>query len=144
VAEPPKKFFQPAPIEPPPAPPPESPIWEQQEQPAPIAETPIEEMESLAPATEFAEFVQLNSEPESENEETPVEEIVPPSVPVVAKKKAMLPKEPKLPAEKKHAKQEVLQFEPVTRGRFEKSEPTIVEGQDLDVPTFLRKNVRVK
>ncbi len=43
-----------------------------------------------------------------------------------------------------HARQEVMQFEPVTRGRFEKSEPTIVEGQDLDVPTFLRKNVRVK
>jgi cell division protein FtsZ len=43
-----------------------------------------------------------------------------------------------------HAKQEVLQFEPVTRGRFEKSEPTIVEGEDLDVPTFLRKNVKVK
>ena len=42
------------------------------------------------------------------------------------------------------ARQEVLQFEPITRGRFEKSEPTIVEGQDLDVPTFLRKNVRVK
>jgi cell division protein FtsZ len=42
------------------------------------------------------------------------------------------------------AKQEVLQFESITRGRFEKSEPTIVEGQDLDVPTFLRKNVRVK
>jgi cell division protein FtsZ len=42
------------------------------------------------------------------------------------------------------AKQEILQFEPLTRGRFEKSEPTIVEGQDLDVPTFLRKNVRVK
>ncbi len=46
--------------------------------------------------------------------------------------------------DKVHAKQEVLQFEPVTRGRFEKSEPTIVEGQDLDVPTFLRKNIRVK
>ena len=42
------------------------------------------------------------------------------------------------------ARQEVMQFEPVTRGRFEKSEPTIVEGQDLDVPTYLRKNVRVK
>ena len=42
------------------------------------------------------------------------------------------------------AQQEVLQFEPVTRGRFEKSEPTIVEGQDLDIPTFLRKNIRVK
>jgi cell division protein FtsZ len=37
-----------------------------------------------------------------------------------------------------------MQFEPVTRGRFEKSEPTIEEGQDLDVPTFLRKNARVK
>jgi len=42
------------------------------------------------------------------------------------------------------ARQEVMQFEPVTRGRFEKSEPTIVEGQDLDIPTYLRKNVRVK
>jgi cell division protein FtsZ len=42
------------------------------------------------------------------------------------------------------AKQEVLQFEPVTRGRFEKSEPTIVEGEDLDVPTYLRKRVKVK
>ena len=54
-------------------------------------------------------------------------------------------KEPQPVVEKKPlAKQEVMQFEPVTRGRFEKSEPTIVEGQDLDVPTFLRKNVRVK
>ena len=42
------------------------------------------------------------------------------------------------------ARQEVLQFESITRGRFEKSEPTIIEGQDLDVPTYLRKNVRVK
>jgi cell division protein FtsZ len=41
-------------------------------------------------------------------------------------------------------KQEVLQFEPVTRGRFEKSEPTIVEGEDLDVPTYLRKNIKIK
>ena len=40
-------------------------------------------------------------------------------------------------------RQETLQFEPVTRGRFEKSEPTIVDGQDLDVPTFLRRNVKV-
>src|SRR5262249_59401426 len=53
-------------------------------------------------------------------------------------------KQPKTPKEKTHAKQEMMQFEPVTRGRFEKSEPTIVEGQDLDVPTFLRKNIKVK
>ena len=63
---------------------------------------------------------------------------------LIAPKKKPL-KEPTPPAEKTaQAKQEVLQFEPVTRGRFEKSEPTIVEGQDLDVPTFLRKNIRVK
>lgn len=42
------------------------------------------------------------------------------------------------------ARQETLQFEPVTRGRFDKSEPTIVDGQDLDIPTFMRLNVKVK
>src|SRR4029077_6744136 len=37
------------------------------------------------------------------------------------------------PASKKaEAKQETLQFEPVSRGRFENSEPTIIDGQDLD------------
>jgi cell division protein FtsZ len=60
-------------------------------------------------------------------------------------KKTVPHKEEKAPPEKSvQPKQEVLQFEPVTRGRFEKSEPTIVEGEDLDVPTYLRKNVRVK
>ena len=63
----------------------------------------------------------------------PVKEVAPP----------MQPSPP--PSEKVvQAKQEVMQFEPATRGRFEKSEPTIVEGQDLDVPTYLRKNIRVK
>jgi cell division protein FtsZ len=61
---------------------------------------------------------------------------------IIPRKKPVIPKESK--PEKAHAKQEVMQFEPVSRGRFEKSEPTIVEGQDLDVPTYLRKNIRVK
>lgn len=34
--------------------------------------------------------------------------------------------------------------EPTVRGRFDKSEPTIVDGEDLDVPTFMRKNLKVK
>ena len=64
---------------------------------------------------------------------------------IFPKKKPAPIKESKSVSEKStQATQEVLQFEPVTRGRFEKSEPTIVEGQDLDIPTFLRKNVRVK
>ena len=47
-------------------------------------------------------------------------------------------------AREREIKQEQMSFEPVTRGRFEKSEPTIVDGQDLDVPAFKRRNVRVK
>ncbi len=36
--------------------------------------------------------------------------------------------------------QELLQLEPVGgKGRFAKTDPTIVDGEDLDVPTFLRK-----
>jgi len=70
----------------------------------------------------------------------PAPRLIPP------KKKAVLEKEAVKPPKEKYvqAKQEVMQFEPVTRGRFEKSEPTIVEGQDLDIPTFLRKNIKVK
>lgn len=72
----------------------------------------------------------------------PTPRLIPP------KKKPVIDKEePAKPAKKDkyvQAKQEVMQFEPVTRGRFEKSEPTIVEGQDLDIPTYLRKNIKVK
>jgi cell division protein FtsZ len=67
----------------------------------------------------------------------------PPATP--PRRKPAPAKEEKVSAEKSlQAKQEVLQFEPVNRGRFEKSEPTIVEGEDLDVPTYLRKKIRVK
>jgi cell division protein FtsZ len=68
--------------------------------------------------------------------------------PVISKpqEKSASRKEEKAPVEKSAAaaKQEVLQFEPATRGRFEKSEPTIIEGEDLDVPTYLRKHIKVK
>lgn len=69
-----------------------------------------------------------------------------PEPPITPEEKPVPWKEEKVPAEKSAppAKQEVLQFEPVTRGRFEKSEPTIIEGEDLDVPTYLRKNIKVK
>ena len=151
MVEPPKKSFLAAPVEPPPPPPipPAPPIWEQQREEPPVVEAPPDEpTETVKPTTEFAEFAELNPEPIPEvEEEIAVEEPPPPPTPapVAPKKKLILPREPKPTPEKKHAaKQEVLQFEPVTRGRFEKSEPTIVEGQDLDVPTFLRKNVRVK
>jgi cell division protein FtsZ len=140
---------------------------------APAVEAPmVVEPVSPPPATEYAtlvspegvevSFPEPQSEPtmdqtEAEKEEValPTAEIAPPSL--RKERKAARPRDPEIasesaptkpPSTKKdklvQARQEVMQFEPVTRGRFEKSEPTIVEGQDLDVPTYLRKNVRVK
>jgi len=34
-----------------------------------------------------------------------------------------------------------LPLEILSKGRFEKSEPTIHQGQDLDVPTYIRRGV---
>jgi len=81
-----------------------------------------------AQATPAAEYIPGESEP----------------LPVTPHKKAVPHTDEKAAAKSVPAKQEILQFEPVTRGRFEKSEPTIVEGEDLDVPTYLRKNIKVK
>jgi cell division protein FtsZ len=139
---------EPEPVAPPPAP-----VWQEPAEivPTPVAEEPAQILEwpTVAP-----ELIQADEAPAFEAEPTPIAEAPeepfveepPPQPRVILPKKKPAPfKEPKPVVEKKpHAKQEVMQFEPVTRGRFEKSEPTIVEGQDLDVPTFLRKNVRVK
>ncbi len=105
-------------------------------EPEPAAMEPVAPEENIsfeepvaAEATPAAAFVPSGPEP----------------VTIKPQKKTVPHKEEKVPAEKSaQAKQEVLQFEPVTRGRFEKSEPTIVEGEDLDVPTYLRKNIKVK
>ena len=42
---------------------------------------------------------------------------------------------------KSGTRQGVLPLEIVSKGRFEKSEPTICQGQDLDVPTYIRRGV---
>ena len=132
---------------------PTAPVFEPTPEPPPPIEVPSEP--PVPQATAFPEDLIPNDEPTEPNpvEPAPLPPKPAPAPPrLIAPKKKPLPakeslpaKEAKPPAEKYvHAKQEVLQFEPMTRGRFEKSEPTIVEGQDLDVPTFLRKNIRVK
>jgi cell division protein FtsZ len=35
----------------------------------------------------------------------------------------------------------MLPLEVVSKGRFEKSEPTVYQGEDLDVPTFVRRGI---
>lgn len=130
------------------------PVWEQPREAAPKIEvepepariedfqspetTPIEES-SLAE-------VETVPAPPAESVSSAFEVVDTPEPPVsTPRRKAPSPKEEKVSTEKStHAKQEVLQFEPVNRGRFEKSEPTIVEGEDLDVPTYLRKKIKVK
>jgi cell division protein FtsZ len=62
----------------------------------------------------------------------PVAEEAPGLEPVTAQKSSAKPK------------QETLPLEGVSRGRFDKSEPTLYNGEDLDVPTFIRRGVSVK
>jgi cell division protein FtsZ len=38
-------------------------------------------------------------------------------------------------------RQEYLPLEVVSKGRFDKSEPTIHQGEDLDIPTYVRRGV---
>jgi cell division protein FtsZ len=104
--------------------------------PEAIAEAPIEQEEKIEP--------ELPAQPEPPRIIPPKKKTAAAAAPNYAAPKILPKSEPGKGKREKVAKQETLQFEPVTRGRFEKSEPTIVEGQDLDVPTFLRKNVRVK
>ena len=113
------------------------PVWEQpQEIPVKIEIEPEPSpMESFEPA----EMIPFDKPPPS------MEPVLSNPEPIVSPAHKTPVKEAKPSAEKSvQAKQEVLQFEAVTRGRFEKSEPTIVEGEDLDVPTYLRKNIKVK
>ena len=81
---------------------------------------------------------------EADQEPEPFEELEEPEPMKPAAK--VIPKSAptKVPAPKKEEKAEQMSLEPVNRGRFDKGEPTIVDGEDLDVPTFLRKNLKVK
>lgn len=89
---------------------------------------------TAAPATRPAPVIEPEPEPEpvedeyeeeleAEEEEQPVVAAAPAPAPAPV---ASVPKP----------------VDEVNRGRFEKSEPTIIDGEDLDVPTFLRRRVR--
>jgi cell division protein FtsZ len=135
--------------------PPMPPVWEQPRENPPKVNiepepAPIEDLqpEETTPVEEpnFQE-IETASAPIAEPEPSPFEVLdTPEPQPLnTPRRKSEPAKEEKVSAEKSiQAKQEVLQFEPVNRGRFEKSEPTIVEGEDLDVPTYLRKKIKVK
>lgn len=115
----------------------------------PVLERPLQTIEAeIAPVIEPEPLPVIESEPPLAPAAPVISEMIEPEPAqprvILPKKKPVALQEVKVAEKIPQAKQEVMQFESVTRGRFEKSEPTIVEGQDLDVPTFLRKNVRVK
>jgi cell division protein FtsZ len=76
----------------------------------------------------------------------PVEEfdLEPEPAPAAKPAAKATPKPAAEPAAKKEQKAEQMPLEAPSRGRFDKGEPTIVDGQDLDVPTFMRRNVKLK
>src|SRR6059058_5384547 len=132
-----------------------SPVREQSEVAAPEPEIqpeePAVEVQPLEETIPFEEAVVAEAAPvptsvRTEPHVVPARNGGPEPAMNTPQEKSVTWKEEKAPAEKSvtPAKQEVLQFEPVTRGRFEKSEPTIIEGEDLDVPTYLRKHIKVK
>lgn len=93
----------------------------------PAAEEPPPRMPVAPDSTDAEEPKPLFPEP-----------AIPAERPQIAARAPREPAKPAKPAPQPKVKQETLPFESVARGRFEKSEPTIVEGEDLDVPTFLR------
>jgi cell division protein FtsZ len=130
------------------------PVWEQPQEAPPKVEVeseppPIEDFQA-AETTPIEEpsLAEVETTPAPSAEPAPnAFEVLDTAEPAVttARRKPAPAREEKVSTEKSmQAKQEVLQFEPVNRGRFEKSEPTIVEGEDLDVPTYLRKKIKVK
>jgi cell division protein FtsZ len=116
----------------------------QAEQPAiecaPVEETVPFEEPMAAEAAPVATFISNEAPVIPTRNGEPERTVTEPHEESIALKKERVSAE-KIPTP---AKQEVLQFEPVTRGRFEKSEPTIIEGEDLDVPTYLRKHIKIK
>lgn len=117
----------------------------QKKQPAPAPSPAPESSEEPAPAPD--------SIPSSESELLPPDESAPPRATPEDDQSELFapvelpPSQPRTSTPKKtpvKAKQEVLPLEGASRGRFDKSEPTIVEGEDLDVPTFLRWKVKLK
>lgn len=81
---------------------------------------PAHELEEEAPA----------AEEESAEEPVPGE-----AAPVSTKRRGR--------RDKRKGLQEKLKLDPSGRGRFKGVEPTVYEGEDLDVPTFLRKGIKL-
>lgn len=113
------------------------------EEAAPEAEPEAERLDALEPEEE--ELAEAEREPEPEAAPVaPRPRMRPLFAPIENVRRTPASAPAAAPVKSREEKQEQMQFEPVHSGRFEKSEPTIVDGQNLDIPTFMRRNVRVE
>lgn len=104
---------------------------------APEPELPVSETADLPPRSERPAKVEL---PKADLASAVLPPKRPPAeavreIPAPAPAAKLPPKsQPTLPQQ-----DELIPKKPAARGRFEKTEPTIIDGEDLDVPAFLRK-----
>ena len=126
------------------------PTYESEPEQEPVA---IEEAEDVQyeETTAEVEVAPVESTLEHEHEPEPASEsgAVPPfrPRPVISTVRSTVPpsRQPlpsRVPRPTRETRAEQMQLEQINRGRFEKSEPTIIDGQDLDVPTFLRRSLK--
>ncbi len=84
----------------------------------------------------------LSRNPRTSATPVPANSTVPAPTPVA--QEALAPEPVTARKSSAKAKQETLPLEGVSRGRFDRSEPTLYNGEDLDVPTYIRRGVSVK
>jgi cell division protein FtsZ len=77
----------------------------------------------------------------TETERPPSRYVGPPPALTEEKREQLLKGRPGYSRKKLSRLQRELPLEIVFKGRFEKSEPTIRQGEDLDVPTYIRRGV---
>lgn len=97
---------------------------------------PPESAPAAAPRFESAAFLEEEPTPRP----TP-RFVAPPPESTPQNTRHLLETQPNSRKKKSAWKQEMLALEIVSRGRFEKSEPTIHRGADLDVPTYIRRGM---
>src|SRR5258708_28053578 len=102
--------------------------WWVPDKPAEFPEPDPSCSDALLPEMDIKRFSVPEREPVQDKESAP---------PPPPKEPAPKPASRAPDVKKAEAKQEVLPFEPVSRGRFDQSEPTILHRQDLVVPAFL-------
>lgn len=107
------------------------------------AAAPDSESEEAEAATEFTSELLHPTEPER-----PKTRVVPPAPSLTAEQRSeIITKQTGKPTRAKknqtgpRMRQTTLPLDIVNKGRFDKSEPTIYKGEDLDLPTYVRRGV---